>query len=537
MNNKIIECFPEPLLQDLIEGRWIPILGSGFSRNAITPPGKKMPLWDDLGLELSTEIKGFQYQKNPLETISTYSYIYKKPKLVEKLSELLLIKESYPGKVHEAFCKLPFDYVCTTNIEFLIEKQYENINRYIIPILNEEQFAINIPSAATALIKLHGDINHPEKLILTEEDYDLFINNNPILSTFISSLLITRTPVLIGYSLDDPDFRQLWQLIRDRLGTYHRAAYTFLIEPDQYKIEKHRRRGITVITLPGKKEEYSNILEETFNSLHEYWINNLISKTKITKEGPIREFLLPYEKTNRLCYFAVSYALLPFYREYIFPIAERYGMIPIIPEEFVYMGYNKWALNEALMEKSFSIVVDVSDKSTYHELNLALTKGKGNRLLVVLPEELPFSINLRGLRRLIRPINPYINEELWNNLLIEWFESISKKIIDDLEDEPNRLFRKREYRSAVISSINKLETTLKKKVDMDIDEKVPLWKLIKKRQYFDYIEEPWFGRIKECVHIRNLAVHTNQMISRDNANYVINTVNEFIEALKNNEYF
>lgn len=46
---KLIEAFPKPLLQDLIEGHWLPVVGAGLSRNATVPAGKKMPLRDDLG--------------------------------------------------------------------------------------------------------------------------------------------------------------------------------------------------------------------------------------------------------------------------------------------------------------------------------------------------------------------------------------------------------------------------------------------------------------------------------------------------------
>lgn len=33
--------FPEVLLRDLVEGRWLPLVGAGFSRNAVTPAGTK----------------------------------------------------------------------------------------------------------------------------------------------------------------------------------------------------------------------------------------------------------------------------------------------------------------------------------------------------------------------------------------------------------------------------------------------------------------------------------------------------------------
>src|SRR5437867_2986879 len=45
----IIDRIPSPLLDDIVQGRCVPIVGAGFSRNAILPSGLSMPLWRELG--------------------------------------------------------------------------------------------------------------------------------------------------------------------------------------------------------------------------------------------------------------------------------------------------------------------------------------------------------------------------------------------------------------------------------------------------------------------------------------------------------
>jgi hypothetical protein len=52
--------FPKPLLDDLVAGRWLPIVGAGFSRNAVLPPPKEMPLWPDLGKLLASELRDYE---------------------------------------------------------------------------------------------------------------------------------------------------------------------------------------------------------------------------------------------------------------------------------------------------------------------------------------------------------------------------------------------------------------------------------------------------------------------------------------------
>ena len=90
MAKTYLQRFPKPLLTDLVAGRWLPIVGAGFSRNAIYPSSKEMPLWADLGNLLAGEL-GDYAATSPLDAISAYEHEYGRPKLVERLSELLLV--------------------------------------------------------------------------------------------------------------------------------------------------------------------------------------------------------------------------------------------------------------------------------------------------------------------------------------------------------------------------------------------------------------------------------------------------------------
>jgi hypothetical protein len=47
--SKYLAHFPKPLLEDLVNGRWLPVVGAGMSLNAKLPPSAKMPLWSELG--------------------------------------------------------------------------------------------------------------------------------------------------------------------------------------------------------------------------------------------------------------------------------------------------------------------------------------------------------------------------------------------------------------------------------------------------------------------------------------------------------
>ena len=244
----------------------LPIVGAGFSRNASTEPGKQLPLWDDLGKVLAASLEDYQYT-NPIDAISAYAFQFSQSKLIEQMSQLLLVNSAQPGPAHIAFCNLQFDVVVTTNFDFLLEEGYRMVPNYCRPIVSEDQLSIAPEKVAVTLLKLHGDLHHPERMIATEHDYDTFLNKYPLLATYTANLLITRTPLFIGCSLEDPDFRQLWHVITDRLGKLRRHAYALMVSTSPSSVARFHRRGANVINLPMNNKSRSEVYEGIFSEL------------------------------------------------------------------------------------------------------------------------------------------------------------------------------------------------------------------------------------------------------------------------------
>ena len=70
---KYISKFPKPFLEDMVNNRCIPIIGAGFSKNAVIPIGSKMLDWNELGKAVSDLIPDFSYN-NALDALSAYSH-------------------------------------------------------------------------------------------------------------------------------------------------------------------------------------------------------------------------------------------------------------------------------------------------------------------------------------------------------------------------------------------------------------------------------------------------------------------------------
>lgn len=530
MTEKYIEHFPKPLLADLVAGRWLPIVGAGLSRNAVIPPGKEMPLWNGLGEIIASELQDYSYS-NPVDAISAFEHEYGRPKLIEKLTEILLIEESRPGEVHGAFCAIPFDLVCTTNFDFLLERQYELTPRSCTPLIDEDQLSIGLRDTGVALLKLHGDLRHPNRLVATEKDYDRFLDQFPLLATFVSNLLITRTAVLIGYSLDDPDFRQLWQVVNERLGRSRRVAYVISIGAKPADIARFERRGVKVINLPGTRNKYGQILMSAFGELRDYWRERVIPESQVREEESLQELSLPRDAQTRLCFFAIPLSLQPFYRDRVFPLVRDAGFVPVTADDVVAPGDNWLAKLDALIERSLLVVVDASSQTTFSELKLALSRLDPSRILVISGENDQRPSERLGLLTIQRPDVREVGPTEFLDRLARWFFEATEKYSVSLKDEPSRLLRAKEYRAAVISAITLLEASLRERLG---NQMTPSRRVNSLRHLLeDAHAEGILGGVQvktvfEWVYIRNEVVHTSRNVSKSEAEKIVVGVSSIV---------
>lgn len=541
---KYLQYFPKPLLEDLVNGRWLPVIGAGMSLNAKLPPPAKMPLWPEFGKGFADELQDYT-PTSVLDGISAYEHEFGRARLIERMVELLHLNQVQPGPAHKEFCSLPFDIVCTTNFDFLLEKQYDlerRDNRTIHPVVDEEQLSINVGAAGTLLLKLHGDVRHPKRLVVTESDYDGFLTNYPLIATYLANLLITKTAVFVGYSLDDPDFRQIWNVVASRLGKMRRMAYAIIVNGRPGDIARFERRGVKVVNLPGTRDKYGEILAAAFVELREFRREHAGSTLKPTEEKPLEQFLLPRDAMTRLCLFSTPLDVLPFYRENVFPLAEAAGFVPVTGEDVVNLGESVSAKIDSLIDRAAVMVVDATSNFTQFELGLAASRAQeastrpGRQPLRLIPVVTEYS-QLQGSRReedaIKRPI--IISEEsefVWE--IGRALEQIASQLGLALLHEPRRLFVSREYRAAVIAAMTLLETTLRQSLNKPVPQAAR--RPVSMRQLLDLavkngVMQADYEEVMNWTRLRNDAVHTGTQVSKQDAKLVVEGVERIINTL------
>lgn len=493
--------------------------------------------WDGLGKKVAATLPEYQYT-TAVEALSAYSHEFSRVKLVELLSSALLITTIQPAKPHEEFCRLPFERVVTTNFDFLLEQAYARISKYCIPLISEDQLAVGDSQAGVRLLKLHGDLHHPNRLVVTEEDYDAFLTSLPLLATHLSSLLIDHTALFIGYSLDDPDFRQIWQVVKERLGALRRPAYVLQVGAAAHTVARYERRGVKVINLPKTQSRtYGEILEIVFRELLEYWSSKVISLSTATEPEPQAELSLPPSAQSRLAFFSVPTRYAAVYKSRIYPIAERYGFSPIMAADVVAPGDNLMAKVYALIEKSAIVVADLSSPNTMLEVGMVLSKEGMSKPLILIAEDqasIPFDLATHLVIRRPRSIDD--ESPSFIKLIESAFSDAFAKISPALEDEPSRLVAKKEYRAAVIAAFSLLEHELRQFFESSgleaFSARSSLIMLLDYARSREVLSTKEFQQIKSHASVRNRIAHTRGEVTATQAKTIVRDVSAVMAAIR-----
>lgn len=498
-----------------------------------------MPSWDELGRSVAVALPDYEYT-NALESLSAYSHEYSRVKLVEALSSALHTTTIQPGSAHEEFCQMPFEQLVTTNWDFLLEETYSRLKRYCMPLLSEDQLAVVHSQASVKLLKLHGDLHHPSRMVITEDDYDAFLAKYPLLATYLSSLLIDNTAFFIGYSLDDPDFRQVWQVVKERLGGLRRPAYVLQIGSASHARARFERRGVKVINLPKiSTRSYGETLSIVFRELREYWSAGIIALSTSTEPEPQSELALPANAQSRLAFFSVPTRHAALYKEHIYPIAERWGFTPVMAIDVAAPGDNLMAKVYALINKSAVILFDLRSPNTWFEAGLTTVGQIDPRRIILIAEDHSSLPSALQAAQVLQKPDPTMGEE-WSAFLetidgafMNAFESISSK----LDDEPRRLLEKREYRAAVLASFSLLEHELRRLFEQRGTDSAPYRRVL---TLGSMLQNPEIGQIlgedmrtiTAHTRTRNAIAHSRQVVSGKSANKIVSDVSVVVDKVR-----
>lgn len=446
-----IEQIPQPLLEDFLRNRVIPFIGAGFSKNAEMSSDITMPDWRELGQMAAQAIPGYVFDGNSIDALSYYEELYSRPKLVEFLMEKTGSGKVFPGKVFESFCNLFTGTICTTNFDSLIEDEMTLLKRPISVIVTEDGLSV-VKKDESRIIKVHGDFEHPNKMVITERDYDRYLEEHPIMATYIANLFITNTMLLIGYSLDDNDLRGILQLLNDRLGKMTLPVYCLTINASQEKIERYRRRNIKVINIIDSKLSYKDFFGKLFQEIKEYCDERRKQEIKSNSDKVNAQLIIP-SSDNNLCFISCTANRLAMVNSLVEPILKEHNVEHLLLNEVILPGDNWIDKAQTLIDKSRFSIVDLSEYSQFVECEIGMiNRGETSKPIIYICDE-----SKKPVYGVVEQVLFYPSD-LSENTHPFW-EKFENEIITILAEKnrARRLFDKKEYSASIVMAYSEIE--------------------------------------------------------------------------------
>lgn len=278
--------WPSSLITELAHRRCIIFLGSGISAGSLSADNTKSPpTWNILLKKMIDLISNdFDEQKHVIENlISKDKYleaaevIYElipKPDYHKLIRDELDLPKFAPSKIHEIILSLDPKIIITTNYD----KIYDNfcttgtaVDGYNVSKYYEQHLVSNLRSPIRIIIKAHGCVSDPSKIVLTKSQYFQARKDYSNFYKILDALFITHTIIFLGYSLNDPDIQLILENVNITAPSDH--PHYFVVGNNMNNILKKAYKNSYNLEFieysAGEFEELNKGLEELYEKVEE----------------------------------------------------------------------------------------------------------------------------------------------------------------------------------------------------------------------------------------------------------------------------
>lgn len=231
--------WPEDLVSDIARRRTVLFLGAGVSMNSVATGGRRPKNWLQLIEEASKKIPPAR-RKIVTKLLSERDYLtacdivkrHLRTDIYETFFTTEFLEPKFePTEIHNHIFGLDSRIVVTPNIDKIYETHANHKARGSIKTKHfyDDDVADAIRRSNRLVIKIHGTIDSPSKMIFTRGEYAAARTRYAEFYSIFDALLVTNTFLFIGCGPNDPDIRLLLENYTFRFRNTRRHFITIPI--------------------------------------------------------------------------------------------------------------------------------------------------------------------------------------------------------------------------------------------------------------------------------------------------------------------
>jgi hypothetical protein len=262
--------WPERLVSDLARRRAVVVLGSGISRNSKNEAGQFPRTWGEF---LSSQKPRMSGSTEFRAALRRYDYLTACELLKMELGgddfRSLLISEFLApryqaSEFHRAIFKLDSRIVATPNFDKIYETFANAEAQGSIRVKNHYDLDVAdaIRREERLILKFHGSIDTPDKMIFTRREYAHARTEHGNFYKILEALALTHTFLFLGCGVHDPDTRLLLEDIFFRYSV--NRPHVFVLPQRAVKMSEKEiietSMNLSITEYTNKSKDHSSLL-------------------------------------------------------------------------------------------------------------------------------------------------------------------------------------------------------------------------------------------------------------------------------------
>jgi hypothetical protein len=232
--------WPHELVIEIARRRSVVFIGAGVSAQCTGNDGSQPKSWRGLLEAAVHKVPGAQVRKKEIrDVIRAGDYLTACEVIREKMGshsfsnfliQELLTPNFQPAPIHDTLIQLGSRIYATPNFDKIFENKAATLPSPAVRVKNyyEEDIAAVAKATTTIILKVHGTIDVPDRMIFTRADYIKARNEHRAFYSVLEALSMTHTFLFLGCGLNDPDIKLM---LEDHAFTHKWAAPHYFVHP------------------------------------------------------------------------------------------------------------------------------------------------------------------------------------------------------------------------------------------------------------------------------------------------------------------